>query len=56
VADTERKDWIMDSMRSAVQAAKKKGMGFLKDLLVLVLHSISSRISTVLFCAHKELA
>jgi hypothetical protein len=42
MADTKRKAWTIDSMRSAVQAVKDKKMGSLKDLLVRVLYSISS--------------
>jgi hypothetical protein len=34
----------MDFMRGAVRAVKNKKLGFLKDLTVRVLHSISSRI------------
>jgi hypothetical protein len=44
VVDTNRKEWAIDSMSSAVQAVKDKKMGFLKDLLVPVLHSIRSQI------------
>jgi hypothetical protein len=44
VADAEKKKWSIDSMGSAVQAEKDNEMGFLKDLLVRVLHLISSQI------------
>jgi hypothetical protein len=44
VADTEKKEWTIESTRNGVQAAKDKIMGFLKDLLVIVLHLISRRI------------
>jgi hypothetical protein len=47
VADAKRKEWSIDSTRSAVEAVKEKKMGFLKDLLVRELNSISSRILTV---------
>jgi hypothetical protein len=47
VADIKLKKWSIDSMTSEVQAVKDKKMGFLKDLLVRVLHSISSRIKIV---------
>jgi hypothetical protein len=30
MADTKRKEWTIDSMRSAVQAVKDTEMGFLK--------------------------
>jgi hypothetical protein len=35
VADTERKEWTINSIRSAVQAVEDKKMGLLKDLLLL---------------------
>jgi hypothetical protein len=41
------KGWTVDSMRSAARAVKEKTMCFPEDLLVWVLHSISSRIWTV---------
>jgi hypothetical protein len=44
VADPKSKKWDTDPMRSAVQAVRDKEMGFLKDLLMRVLHSKSSRI------------
>jgi hypothetical protein len=44
MADIKRKEWTIDPMRNAVQAVRDKIMGFLKDLLVPVLHSISRRI------------
>jgi hypothetical protein len=41
VADTAIKEWTTDPMRNVAQASKDKKMGFLKDLLVRVFHSIS---------------
>jgi hypothetical protein len=35
VADTNRKEWAIDSMSSAMQAVKDKKMGSFKDLLHL---------------------
>jgi hypothetical protein len=44
IADNERKEWITESVRFAVQVPKDKKIYFLKHILVQVLHSVNNRI------------
>jgi hypothetical protein len=46
-ADTKSKEWTTDPMKSAAGAVNNKKMRFLNNLLLRVLHSISSRILIV---------
>jgi hypothetical protein len=36
VANSERKEWAIDSIRCAVEAVKYKKIGFLKEILMRV--------------------